>query len=326
MNRFLEHAWKGIQNPVNQVAAIGMTWMIFMLVGGSIMLIPVAFLMVTDPPAAQSYLDNPMDFKLLGLDMIVVFALIMAQFVIGLGGIMLSERLILKKKFLWVATGFKRFRFGRMLAGLGIWIGLMIVYQIITYLVDPSTVTMTVDLGRFWMFLPVALILVPLQSAFEELAVRGQLLQGLIKLSPRQPYLLLILSSLIFATLHILNNEVQEYGAGLMMAHYFTFGLVLGAFALIDEGLELSIGIHAGNNIFSLCLVSYPGASLQTPSLFQQGTMTATLDFAVMILFVALVYFIFFGNRHKAWMAVVDNVSTSPSQPGDESDEDAIHQ
>jgi uncharacterized protein len=312
-NRFLENAWKGAENPILQVAAIGVTWMIFMIIGGSVMLVPVAILMARDPAAAEAYLANPFDFKLLGIDMIVIFAMIMCQFVIGIGGIWLTERTFLQKKLLWVATGFKRFRFGRMLTAMALWMGLMAIYQLITYLMDPSTVTFTVDLNRFLMFLPVALIMVPLQSAYEELAIRGQLMQGLIRLAPDKPYLPLFLTSLIFALLHFMNNEVQEYGAALMMAHYFTFGLVLGIFALIDEGLEMSIGIHAGNNIFSLCLVSYPGSSIQTPALMQQNSMTALLDYAVMIGFVILVYFIFFGHRKQAWMAIVDNVSTDPA-------------
>jgi uncharacterized protein len=316
-NRFLENAWKGIENPTSQVLAIGLTWLIFFVIGGSVMLIPVGVLWLTDPARALAYMADPMNFSLLGIDMILVFVMLMGQFLVGLGGLWLVERTVMKKKFIWLATGFKRFRFRRMLAAMGLWMGLMAVYQLVTYLIDPSSVTLTVDMGRFLIFLPIAIVLVPLQSAFEELAVRGQLMQGLARLAPRQPYLPLFLSALIFAILHVMNKEVQVYGAGLMMAHYFTFGLVLGAFALIDEGLEISIGIHAGNNVFSLVLVSYPASSVQTPSLLVQGTMTAMLDFVVLLVLVVLVYFIFFGRRKNAWTALVDNVSTSPAQPED---------
>lgn len=321
LNRFLENAWKGNENPIWQVAAIGATWLIFMVIGGSVMLVPVAVLMAKDPAAAEAYLADPLNFKLLGWDMTLIFAMIMCQFVIGLAAVWLTERVMLKKKFRWVLTGFKRFRWGRMLLSLGIWVSFMGVYQLITYLVDPTTISFTVDWQKFMVFMPVALIMVPLQSAYEEIAIRGQLMQGLIRLAPRQPYLPLFLTSLIFALLHFMNNEVQEYGAWLMMAHYFTFGLVLGAFALMDEGLEMSIGIHAGNNIFSLCLVSYPGSSIETPALMQQNSMTASLDYLVMIGFVGLMYLIFFGTRKQPWRAILDNVSTSPAQPGDDLEE-----
>ncbi len=316
-NRFLENAWKGAENPILQVAAICVTWIAWM-VGGSFLLIPVLLLMVRDPDAAQEYLKDPTNFKLLQMDMILIFVLIMCQFLVGLGAIAVTEKVLLKKKFLWVASGFKRYRWGRMMGAMALWMSFMGIYQVITYIIDPSTVTMTVDVSRFLMFLPVALVLVPLQSAYEELAIRGQMMQGLIRLGPRKPYLPLLLTSMVFALLHGMNKEVQEYGFGLMMAHYFTFGLVLGIFALLDEGLEISIGIHAGNNIFSLCLVSYPGSSLQTPALMQQNSMTESTDFIVMLGFVLLTYAIYFGWRDKPWRALFDNVSTSPALPDDE--------
>lgn len=320
LNRFLENAYRGNESPIAQVAAIGVTWLIFLVIGGSILLIPVLVLQIQDPTAAAAYLSDPTNFKLLKLDMIVVFVLVMCQFLVGLLGLLITERLFLKKKFLWIATGFRKFRFRRSLSAMGLWMLLMAFYQVTTFALDPSSVTFTLDLKRFLIFLPIALILVPLQSAFEELAIRGQLMHGLIKLSPERPYLPLLVSSLIFALLHGMNKEVQEYGATLMMAHYLTFGLVLGAFAIIDEGLEISIGMHAGNNVFSLCLVSYPGASINTPALLQQNSMTAALDYVVMIAFVVVAYLVFFGKRDRAWRSLLANISTNPSIPEDSTD------
>lgn len=301
------------------IVAIMLTWIAFLILGGMVMLIPVGFLMATNPSQAEAYLADPMNFKLLEMDMIVVFALIMCQFIVGLAGIWIGEKFVLKKlRASMVATGYPRFRFKRMLAGMGVWMGLMVVYQLVSLAFNPDSVTMTKDVGRFLTFLPVALALVPLQCAFEEIAIRGQLLQILSRISPKHPFLPLIATSMVFATLHLMNKEITEYGIGLMMAHYFTFGLVLGAFALIDEGLELSIGIHAGNNLFSLCLVSYPGSSLETPALMQQQVMTAALDFVVLLAFVVLMYFIFFGKRQGAIRAVFQNVSTGPAVPGED--------
>lgn len=315
INRFLAGAWKGQQDPTLQVVAIFATWVIFLVLGGSLLLVPVLALQITDPSKAAAYLEDPTNFSLLGIDMTLVFVLIMMQFVVGMVGLWIMERYVLKKQFRWVVTGFKRFRWRRMMAGMGVWMGMMCIYQLVGYLIDPDSVKMTVDMNRFLVFLPIAMVLVPIQSAFEEIAIRGQLMHGLIRLAPRAPYLPLLLSSGIFAFLHGMNNEVQEYGVVLMMAHYFTFGLVLGAFALIDEGLELSIGIHAGNNLFSLCLVSYPGSSLSTPTLLEQQGMAAAADFLVMLAFVVIMYFIFFGRRKNAPLAIVENISTGPAEP-----------
>lgn len=313
-NRFLSNAWKGNKDPLLQVLAIMLTWMVWALLGGGLLFLPVIYLQFTDPDQAAAYLSDPMNFKLLKIDLIWVFLLIMGQFVVGLVGVWFAEKFLLRKRFLWVLTGSNTFRSKRFLAGLGFWMALMAAYQFLGYVLDPNSVKLGPDVGRFFLFVPLALIFVPLQSAFEEVAIRGQLLQGLIRLTPTKPYLPLLLSSLIFALLHGMNSEIQAYGAALMMLHYFTFGAVLGAFALMDEGLELSIGIHAGNNIFSLCLVSYPGASLSTPALLEQQSMEASADYLVMLAFVVLMYFVFFGKRRNAWKAIFQNIRTGATE------------
>jgi membrane protease YdiL (CAAX protease family) len=195
--------------------------------------------------------------------------------------------------------------------------GLMCLYELAAYAMDPQSFRLTPDIGRSLLFLPIALLLVPLQSAFEEVATRGQLMQGLIRLAPAKPYLALLLTSGIFAAMHLMNTEVQAYGAGLMLLHYFTFGAVLGAFALMDEGLELSIGIHAGNNLFSLCLVSYPESSLETPALLHQQAMSEGMDFLFMLLCVGVMYAVFFGRRPQAWRVVLENLRTGSAEPQD---------
>jgi uncharacterized protein len=318
-NRFLQNAWKaGRMDAGSQVGAIVTTWAFFAVVGAVIQLLPMIYFRLTDPSKGKDYLADPTNFTQLGnLDLIVVFACILGPFLAGLAGIVFSEQVILKKPAQWVMTGFKRFRFWRTLASLSLWMGMMCLYQLVFYAIDPESIQPTLSLGRFFTFLPVALLLIPLQSAFEEIAVRGQLMHGLIRLPPQRPYLPLLMSSAVFALLHIFNPEVQEYGVLIMLAHYFTFGLLLGAIALIDEGLEISIGIHAANNIFSLCLVSYPGTSLETPALFQQQYMAASTDFFVMLVFVAIVYLVFFGKRKNALKAIGTNISTGPAEPED---------
>lgn len=317
-NRFLQNAFLGIEFTPLRLLAIGITWFSFLVLGGVGLLIPVFLLMMRDPDAAARYQADPLNFKLLGIDMTVVFVLLMTQFLVGWLGIVVGERLIVKRKVLAVVTGSKRFRWNRMLLGFGVWMSLMVAYQLVSYAADPTSLTFVADWKHWVPYMGIALVLVPLQGAFEEVAVRGQLLQATFRLAPRMaPIFHMVLGSLLFAALHIMNNEVSEYGVGLMMAHYFSFGLVLAIFSVIDEGLELAIGIHAGNNLYSLCIVGYPGASLQTPTLFQQGQMTAWIDFVVMIAFVTLAYFIFFGRRKGALKALSANVGTGPAEPGD---------
>jgi hypothetical protein len=51
------------------------------------------------------------------------------------------------------------------------------------------------------------------------------------------------------------------------MVSYIGTGFLLGIMALMDEGLELSIGYHAGNNLITALLVTADWTAFQTESI-----------------------------------------------------------
>jgi membrane protease YdiL (CAAX protease family) len=63
--------------------------------------------------------------------------------------------------------------------------------------------------GEFLLFLVVAVILVPVQSGFEEVFLRGYLLQGLMQFL-RNKVVLAILTGVIFALPHLANPEPRS--------------------------------------------------------------------------------------------------------------------
>ena len=53
------------------------------------------------------------------------------------------------------------------------------------------------------------------------------------------------------------------------MVHYIGTGFFLGIITLMDEGLELALGFHAGNNLFAALLVTADWTVFQTNSLLR---------------------------------------------------------
>jgi membrane protease YdiL (CAAX protease family) len=76
----------------------------------------------------------------------------------------------------------------------------------------------------------------------------------------------LFITSLIFGVLHGSNPEVDKLGP-VMMIFYIGTGLVLGIMTLMDDGLELALGFHAANNMFTAVLVTSDWSALQTDAL-----------------------------------------------------------
>jgi hypothetical protein len=306
-NKFLNNAFKGRQEIWMAFLALSVTWVFWVGLGLLPLGMLIGYVQATDPDAALAYTRNPLDFEVLGLPTSLVFIAILLQFVIGLVGVMLSEKAILAKPFKLVLTGAEKFRWGRALAAWAVWTGFAAVYQFATFLFWPESISYTVDWEQWLIFLPITILLVPLQCAFEEVAIRGQLMQLKHRLAPRIPFVSMVGTSIVFAGLHAANNEVDAYGAGFMMLHYFTFGLMLAAFAVMDEGLELSIGIHAANNVFAFCFVSYPESSLTTPTIFSQLQMNAGLDYMMVLVFMVMFFFIFIKDKRRALNSLVKN-------------------
>ncbi len=89
-----------------------------------------------------------------------------------------------------------------------------------------------------------SIILCILISISEELVVRGYVLKNLLQSFPN--YSALILSSILFASLHAFNPNLSLIG----MINLFLAGVLLGASYIYTKNLWFPIGLHFGWNFF----------------------------------------------------------------------------
>ena len=125
----------------------------------------------------------------------------------------------------------------------------------------------------------------------------------------------LVITSLIFGLLHISNPEVDKLGY-IIMVYYIGTGLFLGVITLMDEGMELALGFHAANNLFTALLVTANWTALQTHSVFkdvsepESGIMDIVLP--VFIIF-PIILFIF--SRVYKWSNWKDKLFGTVIEP-----------
>jgi membrane protease YdiL (CAAX protease family) len=158
-------------------------------------------------------------------------------------------------------------RWRRAALAAAVWTGAAAVYEGVAFLLYPESYTWTFDAAQFLPLLIVVLLLVPLQSAAEELLFRGYLMQGL-GLALRRGWAALLVTSMLFAAVHLGNPELARFGRGFLV-YYAGIGLALGLAALLDDGLEVAIGAHVANNLWGALVVSFPGSVLDTPALLR---------------------------------------------------------
>jgi membrane protease YdiL (CAAX protease family) len=156
-------------------------------------------------------------------------------------------------------------RFG---LGFTLWFALAGVQTLVEFLYNRVAFTWNFHPAVWFIFLPWALLLTPIQTATEELLFRGYLLQGL-GLLIRQPLVLTLIASLPFAIAHFGNPEMSR-GTAWIALTYLWMAIFLTLITLKDNRLELALGIHAANNLFIVLVVNTRDSALPTPALIIQ--------------------------------------------------------
>lgn len=252
---FIEQAYKGDNTPWKVILTAVLTTGIFIL---NFIYI---FFLLTPEETAQMY-------KMLQrLPKNVSLAANLMPFVFLLGLLFLLVWLLHKRSILSLTTSRKKIDFGRVLFALALVTGLTVAGFAVSYYLDDSHIVWNFDPLRFSILLVISLLLFPAQIAFEEYLFRGFLMQQ-IGIAAGNRALPFIITSVFFGLFHSANPEVGELGLG-VMAFYIGTGLLLGIMTLMDEGLELSLGFHLGNNLMASLLVTSDFSALQTDALFR---------------------------------------------------------
>lgn len=137
----------------------------------------------------------------------------------------------------------------------------------VSYYMDSSEIIWNFHPTKFLTLLIISLLLFPLQIGLEEYLFRGYLMQQ-IGIAAGNRWMPLVITSVFFGLLHSANPEVAEMGYGVMV-FYIGTGFLLGIMTLMDEGMELSLGFHLGNNLMAALLITSDFSALQTDALFR---------------------------------------------------------
>jgi len=201
-----------------------------------------------------------------------------------------------------LTTGRKKVDWNRILFSFAVW-GLFTIFSIgILYYLTPENFVINFDSSKFFIFLLLAIILIPLQTSFEEYLFRGYLLQGLGVLT-KNKWFPLIFTSVMFGLMHIANPEVVKLGP-IIMVYYIGTGFFLGIITLMDDGLELALGFHAANNLVGALLVTSDWSAFQTHSILKDvAEPSAGFDVLLPILIIYPILLFIFGRKYgwKNW-------------------------
>lgn len=239
----------------------------------------------------QSVLLNTLDSNL-------TLFLMLLSFAIGLFAVYLVTVFLHKQPFIQLTTTRTKVDWGRVFFGFGLIAVTTIVITLIDYYNNPESYVVQFQLIPFLILAGIAVIMVPLQTSFEEYLFRGYLMQG-IGVIAKNKWLPLIVTSVVFGGLHFANPEVGKIG-NVIMIFYIGTGFFLGIMTLMDEGMELALGFHAGNNLIAALLVTADWTVFKTHSVLKDiSDPSAGLDVLAPVFIVYPVFLMIMAWRYK---------------------------
>ncbi|GGH41906.1 hypothetical protein IA57_11770 [Mangrovimonas yunxiaonensis] len=314
--------------------------------------------------------------------------LMLLSFAAGLVGVFFVVKVLHKQTITQLTTARQKIDWSRVWFAFIFWGILSTGITLLDYFVlSPDSYTLNFQLQPFLILCVIAIVMIPLQTSFEEYLFRGYLMQGIgVSTTNRTfpatfkvlliavivyfalPYLIdfkwyfkllyvlvclivlvlvnsvfknsfesekfdsifkvfnrnwvpLLVTSAVFGLLHIANPEVKQLGY-VIMVYYIGTGLFLGIMTLMDEGMELALGFHAANNLFTALLVTADWTAFQTYSVLKDTSQPTAAGFIdvfmpVFVLFPILLFI--FSKKYKwtNWREKLFGRVEAPNTPSD---------
>lgn len=261
----------------------------------SMVLFPLMNILLNKGYSRDQILENAnllFDSNALGIDKNILLLIELGMFVFAFIGFLMGLHFIHKKPLLSVLTGYDKFRFKRFWFAFVVWGVLIAVLVLLEYFLGAGDLKLSFNPIGILVSIMIMLVFMPIQTGIEEIIFRGYLVQGLAQVF-KSGLAAMIITSLLFGMAHMSNPEVDKFGWPIMLTYYTSFALFMGLIVLLDEGLELALGIHFANNFVSSVLVSSSHSVIKTYSVFETETEDPYGEILSWILMATLTFLIF---------------------------------
>ena len=231
----------------------------------------------------------------------------MLPFVVSFFGLWFVCHFLHQQKFITLFTSRKTLDWKRVFFSFWIWGIASVALLLVSYALAPEEYILNFRWKTFIPLFFLGVLLIPIQTTSEELLFRGYLLQGFGVLFKNR-WAPLLVTSVLFGSLHFANPEVAAFGLGIML-YYIGTGFFLGMISLIDEGLELAIGFHAANNLFGALLISSEWSAFQTEAAFVfkgQPSLWSELIVSIGVCF-PLLFYVFY--KKYEWSSIIKKLT-----------------
>lgn len=288
---FIQQAYKGKTDWWRYIIGVGIA-----IIGVAIFSMPHSFAILMKGDVDMTRMDD-INYIMTLFESNINLFFMMTPFVGGLLFLFIAVKFIHNETLTQLTTSRKKIDWKRVRFSFFFWGILVSVMVLLGYYFYPEDYVLNFNLKPFLILAVISILLIPLQTSFEEYLFRGYLMQG-IGVLVKNKWFPLLMTSLVFGGMHYWNPEVEKLGP-IIMVYYIGTGLFLGIITLMDEGLELALGFHAAANLFTALLVTADWTVLQTHSILRDiSEPTAGLEILVPVFVLYPILFFVFAKKY----------------------------
>ncbi len=217
---------------------------------------------IMSPVSVEDSMD--MVIKQFGSNLVLI--MILLPLAVGFFVVLGWTKLVHSQSITSLTTSREKIDWKRVIFSFLLWAIITILITGVDIYLSPENYKFNFKLIPFLSLAIIGIVLIPLQTSFEEYLFRGHIMQG-VGLLVKNRWFPLVITSVLFGLMHLANPEVEKLGYSIMV-YYIGTGFFLGILTLMDEGLELALGFHAANNLITALLVTADWTAFQTESLY----------------------------------------------------------
>lgn len=210
-------------------------------------------------------------------------------------------KFIHKRSFLTLITSRNKFDWFRFLFSFASWGVITMIALIISVYFEPKDYVWNFKLLPFIVLLLISILLIPIQVFFTEVLIRGYLFQTVTYFFKR-PWLSLLVTILVTVCLtHSANKSMLNIVGFEIIIYYFVVNLTLGIIVVLDNGLEMSLGVKMVNNLIFTLFTTSKINSIQTDSVLYNKTGSILFLIVYSSIFIGFPLYFYFLKRIYKW-------------------------
>lgn len=213
-------------------------------------------------------------------------------------GLLVSNMILLKQPFSHLISD-KPLNLRRFVLPFAVYVVSCILFLLFDLLFNGDRYQLLqIPLRQRVLMLPLVLILTPIQTSAEEFVFRILPVRAMnpntLKTTTVRCFLTSLVSALLFAAPHIANREVAgATSRTIVLLYYAFFGFSATWLSLRTGGFELSLAVHAANNLFVALIMTYPSSSLPSIGLVEVQREAGTVFDLIQISVTMVMVFLF---------------------------------